>query len=47
MKSFLRASRASGSTKRRVDLAIRRGWQPGMKLSDVFKRRRPRQDGGR
>ena len=39
-KTFLRQSKASGSTRIKVDTAIRRGWQPGLPVSD-FLRRRP------
>jgi len=46
MKSTLRWSRASGSTRRKIDLLIQRGWRPGLKISDVLKRR-TRQDGAR
>jgi hypothetical protein len=30
MKSHLRFSKADGSTKRKVERAIARGWQPGL-----------------
>jgi hypothetical protein len=46
MKSALRFSKASGSTRRKVELIIQRGWRPGLKISDVLKRR-TRQDGAR
>lgn len=46
MKSALRWSRASGSARQKIELAIRRGWRPGLKISDVLKRR-TRQDGAR
>jgi hypothetical protein len=45
MKSARRFSKASRSTHRKVEVAIRRGWRPGLKVSDVIKRRH-RQDGG-
>jgi hypothetical protein len=46
MKSPLRYSKASGSTRRKIALIIQRGWRPGLKISDVLKRR-TRQDGAR
>jgi hypothetical protein len=48
MKSPLRGSRADGSTKAKVDLLIRRGWRPGLRISDVLQRRndKRRQEGG-
>jgi hypothetical protein len=46
MKSALRFSKASGSTRRKVETVIQRGWHPGLKISDVL-RRRIRQDGAR
>ena len=46
MKSALRFSKASGSTRRKVELIIQRGWRPGLKISDVLKRR-TRQAGAR
>jgi hypothetical protein len=40
MKSTLRFSKASGSTRRRVDLIIQRGWFPGVgRVSDFYKGR--------
>ncbi len=45
MKSARRFSKASRSTHRKIELAIQRGWRPGLKVSDAIKRR-PRQDGG-
>jgi hypothetical protein len=40
MKSALRFSKASSSTRRRVDLIVRRGWFPGAgRVSDFYKRR--------
>ena len=35
MKSFTRASYASGSTHRKVADLIRRGWFPGCRTSDL------------
>ena len=29
-KSFLKKSKASNSTRRRVELVVRRGWRPGL-----------------
>jgi len=47
MKSALRFSKASRSTRRRVDLIIRRGWQPGLRPSDFYRgSRRPRVEAG-
>ena len=46
MKSSIRFSKASLSAHRKVELAIRRGWRPGLKIKDVLKRR-VRQDGAR
>jgi len=42
MKSYLRFSRASGSTRQRVELAIRRGWRPGLKIGDLLSRKSQR-----
>jgi hypothetical protein len=46
MKTHLRFSKASRSTRQKIEMAIRRGWRPGLKISDVLKRR-IRQDGAR
>jgi hypothetical protein len=46
MKSSIRFSKASGSDHRKIERAIRRGWHPGLSISDVLKRRK-RQDGAR
>lgn len=40
MKSPLRWSRASGSTRRRVEKLIKLGWFPGCRLSDLIRNRR-------
>ena len=40
MKSPLRFSKASGSTRRLVERAIRAGWQPGLRVSDVLRKKR-------
>lgn len=40
MKSHIRRSKASGSDKARVELAIRRGWKPGYPVSDFIRRAR-------
>jgi hypothetical protein len=40
VKSALRFSRASGSTRRKVEAAIRHGWQPGVRFGDVLSRKR-------
>jgi len=45
MKSAIRFSRASRSSRRKVEMAIRCGWRPGLKISGVLKRR-TRQEGG-
>ena len=37
MKSSQSFSRASGSTRRRIDLIIRRGWKPGLRPSDFYR----------
>ena len=46
VKSPLRRSRASGSTRVKVDRAIELGWQPGLLVRDLlrFRRRRSRKD---
>jgi hypothetical protein len=46
MKSALRFSKASGSTRRKVETVIQRGWRPGMKICEVLNRRQ-RQDGAK
>jgi len=46
VKTHLRFSRADGSTRRKVEEAIRRGWRPGCPVSEFLKRRK-RQDGER
>lgn len=35
-KSWIRASRASGSDKRKVEKLIRRGWQPGVAIGQIL-----------
>jgi hypothetical protein len=38
MKSSQRFSKASGSTRRRVEQVLRRGWKPGAgRVSDYYK----------
>jgi hypothetical protein len=37
MKSSQRFSKASGSTLRRIDQIIRRGWRPGLRPSDFYR----------
>ncbi len=37
-KFQLRATRASGSTRRLVDRAIAAGWRPGLRVNDVLGR---------
>ena len=40
MKSACRKSKANGSTKRRVETIIRRGWRPGLgRHSDFYRGR--------
>jgi hypothetical protein len=39
MKSYLRASKASGSDKQKADRLIRLGWQPGMAYGEVLARK--------
>jgi len=46
VKSARRFAKASGSTRRKVQAAVQRGWRLGLKVSDVLKRR-TRQDGAR
>ena len=36
MKTGLRFSRASGSAHAKVEKAIRRGWQPGLRVRDFL-----------
>lgn len=40
MKSALRFSKASGSTRRLVERAIRAGWRPGLRVRDVLSKKR-------
>ena len=40
MKSHLRASKASGSAKRKVETLIKLGWYPGCRMSDLKPNRR-------
>ena len=48
MKTNFRRSKTDRSTLRRVDLLIRRGWQPGRKVSDYYRgNRRHRTGAGR
>ena len=44
MKSALRFSKASASTRHRVDLIVRRGWFPGAGRFSDFYRHRSRRD---
>jgi hypothetical protein len=39
-KSYLRASKASGTDRAKVELLIRRGWAPGRTFGEVLERRR-------
>lgn len=42
LKSNIRESKASGSTRRKINTAIRRGWAPGRgPVSAFYKRLRP------
>jgi len=43
-KNHTRASKASGSTRRRVDIAIRAGWQPPLPAAWFY--RKSRKHGG-
>jgi hypothetical protein len=45
MKSFLRKSKADGSSVAKIERAIRRGWQPGLSVREVITRRRHRRQG--
>ena len=38
MKSFLRKSKASGSTVAKVDKLIRRGWEPGKAVGPLSRK---------
>ena len=40
MKSGLRFSKISRSTRRLVERAIRAGWRPGLRVSDVLRKKR-------
>ena len=46
MKSAIRFSRASGSTRRLVEKLIARGWFPGAKTADLLKPKRRHAAGG-
>ena len=37
-KSYIRASRANGSTKAKIDRLIRRGWAPGKALGPLSRK---------
>ena len=38
MKTFLRKSKASGSTVAKVDKLIRRGWEPGRSIGPLSRK---------
>ncbi len=44
MKTHLRTTKASGTTKRRVDIIVRAGWRPG--LPSVWFYHRSKKHGG-
>jgi hypothetical protein len=37
MKSSRRFSKASAGTRRRVEIILRNGWQPGLRPSDFYR----------
>lgn len=45
MKSDLRWSRCSGTTRRRIEQAITRGWRPGLSPKDFLRKRRQANEG--
>jgi hypothetical protein len=44
VKTFLRTTKASSSTARRVEIVVRNGWCPGQSARDFYRRaKRPQQ----